>query len=118
MNRLTPRLYVDEDAMNHRVINGLRARGIGVLTAFEADSIGTDDASQLRLASEQQRVLYTFNVADFCRLHAQWMQAGDEHWGIIISARQSYSVGEQIRRLSGLISTVSFAAFRNRIEFL
>lgn len=80
MSQLTPRLYVDEDAMNHRVINGLRARGVGVLTAFETGSIGTDDASQLRLASEQRRVLYTFNVADFCRLHSQWMEAGKEHW--------------------------------------
>ena len=118
MNGLPPRLYVDEDAMNHRVVNGLRARGFDVLTAFKANAIGIDDVGQLTLARDLQRVLYTFNVADFCRLHAQWMQAQRAHWGIIVSARQSHSIGEQVRRLSRLLSSQPAAEFRNRIEFL
>lgn len=104
--------------MNHRVINGLRSRGIDVQTAFEAGAIGIDDNTQLTLARDLQRVLYTFNVADFCRLHSEWMLAGREHWGIIVSARQGYSVGEQVRRLARLLRSQSAAEFLNRMEFL
>jgi hypothetical protein len=112
------RLYFDEDAMNHRVITGLRARNYDVLTAFEGGTIGDDDASQLRFATAQGRVLYTFNVGDFCRLHAAFLATGEVHAGIIVCPRQRYSVGEQIKRLSGLLNSVRPDNFRNRLEFL
>ena len=71
MTPVAPRLYLDEDAMNHRVVRGLLARQIDVLTPLEAQTVGTDDAAQLAFAAQQGRVLYTFNVGDFCRLHAE-----------------------------------------------
>ena len=38
------RLYVDEDASEHAVIRGLRARGVDILTTAEAERLGTSDS--------------------------------------------------------------------------
>jgi hypothetical protein len=113
-----PRLYVDEDAMHRGLIAGLRARGVDVLTVYEAGLLGQDDETQLTFAASQQRVLYTFNVGDFCRLHGEFLQDGREHAGIIVVPRQQYSVGEQIRRLLAVLTAFPGAAMRNRLEFL
>lgn len=113
-----PRLYFDEDAMNHRVVRGLRARQIDVLTPLEAKTIGTDDATQLAFAAQVGRILYSFNVGDFCRLHTEYIRLGLEHAGIIVAARQQYAVGEQVRRIAVLLASISVEQFRNRLEFL
>ena len=118
MTLIPPRLYLDEDVMNHRVVRGLRARSIDVLTPLDAQTVGADDAAQLAFAASQGRVLYTFNVGDFCRLHSAYLSTGKEHAGIIVAVRQQFSVGEQVRRLSLLIASLSADQFRNRLEFL
>ena len=78
------RLYIDEDAMAHALLQGLRARGADLLTAYEAEMTGRDDATQLDFAISQERTLYTFNVADFCRLHTEYMEHRKHHAGIIV----------------------------------
>jgi hypothetical protein len=40
---VTIRLYFDEDSMQHALVNALRARGIDVLTALEAQRIERSD---------------------------------------------------------------------------
>ncbi|MDA0837660.1 MAG: DUF5615 family PIN-like protein [Planctomycetota bacterium] len=88
------RLYVDEDAGEMAVIQGLRARGYDILCTVEAGSLGTSDLDQLHLAIELQRVIYSFNVGDFAKLHSQSLAAGEQHWGIIVIPDQRYSIGE------------------------
>ena len=61
------RLYVDEDASETAVIVGLRARGVELLTTWEAGRLGLSDADQLAFAADQGRALYTFNARDFAR---------------------------------------------------
>jgi uncharacterized protein with PIN domain len=112
------RLYVDEDAMARALVRGLRARGVDVITVLDAGMSEYDDMAQLEHATQQERVLYTFNVGHFCRLHAQFMAQGKDHAGIIVVFRQRYSVGEQIRRLLQLISMKSAEEMRNNLQFL
>ena len=52
------------------------------------------------------------------RLYSNLMRAGQSHAGIILAAQQRYSVGEQMRRLLRLISSLTAEEMRNRIEFL
>jgi hypothetical protein len=52
------------------------------------------------------------------RLCSNLMRAGQNHAGIILAAQQRYSVGEQMRRLLRLISSLTAEEMRNRIEFL
>jgi hypothetical protein len=73
--------YVDEDSSWRSFVEGLRMRGVDVLSAVEAGFIGMDDPTQLAFATEQDRVLWTFNVKDFLSLHAQWLAGGKSRAG-------------------------------------
>jgi hypothetical protein len=112
------RLYVDEDSMRHALVEALRARGVDVLTALEAGMIKRKDEEHLEYATVQGRVLYTFNVGDFYRLHTAFLKQGKSHAGIILARQQRYPVGEQMRRLLKLIAAKSAEEMKNRVEFL
>lgn len=85
---------------------------------LDASMSEQNDMAQMEYATEQGRVLYTFNVGHFCHLHTQYMAQGKRHAGIIVVSRQRYSVGEQIRRLLQLISMKSAEEMRNSLQFL
>ena len=63
------RLYLDEDAMAHRLAQELRMRGIDVVTALQEQMIERDDIDHLEFAAGQGRVLYSFNIGDYYKLH-------------------------------------------------
>jgi hypothetical protein len=112
------RLYLDEDAMSRSLVRELRARGVDVTTAQEEGTLGYDDASQLEFAKSQERVIYTYNVADFYNLHMEYVKEGKNHSGIILAHQKRYTLGEQIRRLLRLMAAKTNEDMRNNIEFL
>ena len=116
MNQI--RLYFDEDAMHSRLVTALRTRGVAVVTVMDFRLTGKTDEEQLAFATERECVLYTFNVSDFYRLHTQWAAAARNHAGIILAPQQRFSVGEQLRRVLHLRSTLTAEAMRNNVEFL
>ena len=89
-----------------------------MLTALEAGMIERDDAEHLTYAIAQGRSLFSFNVQDFYRIHADFLTEGKSHGGIILARQQVYSVGELMRRLLRLISARSAEEMENKIEFL
>ena len=112
------RLYIDEDAMAHRLAQELRLRGVDVTTALDEGMIERDDIEHLEYATLQERALYSFNVGDYHRLHTEFVTQGKEHTGIILAQQQRYSIGEQIRRLLRLIAVRSADDMKNSLEFL
>ena len=104
--------------MSRALVRGLQARNVDVTTALEAGMIEQPDAHHLDYATIQGRVLFSFNVGDFYHLHTQYLAEGKSHTGIILSRQQTYSVGEQLRRLLKLIATKSAQDMHNHIEFL
>jgi hypothetical protein len=112
------RLYFDEDAMDDDLVAALRARGVDVETAYEAGMIEREDHEQLAYATEQGRVVYTFNVGHFCALHAELLSSGVSHAGIVVSQQQHFGVGSQMRRLLNLIAAVTDEEMHGRLEFL
>ncbi len=115
---MTVRLYVDEDAMDRHLVEALRARGVDVVTASDAGMVERTDSDHLEYAAAQGRVLYSFNVADFYRVHSAFLMQGRSHAGIVLARQQHYSVGEQMRRLLRLIATKSAEEMKNEVEFL
>ncbi|MBG1269954.1 DUF5615 family PIN-like protein [Nostoc sp. WHI] len=111
------RLFFDEDSMDQRFIKALRARGVDITSVGEVQTISSSDKEQLTLATELQRVLYTFNVGDFCQLHSIHIEEKQSHAGIIISS-QDYSIGEQMRRVLKLMATKSAEDMINQLVFL
>jgi len=112
------RLYCDEDTMDGDLIHALRIRGMDVTSALEQGMIRRTDADHLEYAAGAGRGLYSFNVGDFQRLHAEYLTQGKHHAGIIPCQQQHYSVGEQMRRLLRLSAQLSAEDMTDRIVFL
>jgi hypothetical protein len=111
-------LYLDEDAMRKSPVFALRARNVDIETASEAGMINRADEDHLAYPSSASRVLYSFNVADYCSIHQAWIAAKRPHSGIIVASQQRYPIAEELRRLTRLIGNVSAEGMENRIEFL
>ncbi|NEP07426.1 MAG: hypothetical protein F6K25_04670 [Okeania sp. SIO2G4] len=111
------RLYLDEDTMDNDFLRALRLRNVDVLSAGEAQMLSCTDEEQLKWALDNQRIIYSFNVRDFYRIHTNLVKQGQQHAGIILSI-QSYSIGEQMRRLLRIIASISAEEMANQIEFL
>lgn len=99
------RLYFDEDSMSRALIRALQARGMDVTNAVDDDMIGRSDREQLEYASSEGRVIYSFNIGDFQRLHTQFLAEGRSHAGIM-------------RRILRLSRELAPEEMRNRLEFL
>lgn len=104
--------------MDRDLAQALRARGIDVITALEAGKIDRADSEHLDLATAQGRVLHSFNVGDFYRLHTTFLAEGKSHAGMILARQQGYSVGEMMRRLLKLIAAKASEEMKDQVEFL
>ena len=72
--------------------------------------------SQLVWATRENRVLLTFNVSDFSRIHEEWVGSSRHHAGIIVSSQRS--IGDLLRRIVALASSLNAEEMRDRLEFL
>lgn len=91
-----------------RIGAAMRERGHDVLAvAEERDLDGASDEEILELASEQERILVTFDAADFPRICRDWTEAGKPHWGcaVVVGVRH-HEFGAAVQALD--------AAFRAR----
>ena len=112
------RFYFDEDSMDRALVRALRGRDVDIITALNADMIEQPDEKHLSFATAQQRVLYSSNIGDFCRLHNIWLTQNRSHTGMVLSLQQHYSVGERMRCLLKLVSQLTAEDMKNRVEFL
>ncbi len=109
------RLFLDEDVHTALAV-ALRKRGHDAVHALEEKRLGLPDESQLNFAASEDRLLVSFNVGDFVRLHNRWVTEGREHAGIIVS--KQLPVGESLRRLLALLQRVEDESMRGQIRFL
>jgi hypothetical protein len=114
---MTIRLYLDEDTSDTNLMAALHLRGVDAAAAVASGMGGKSDERQLIWASEQRRVLYSFNCRDFYKIHSELLRKGQSHRGIILGVQQRYSVGEQMRRLLRLIHACSAEEMQDRVEF-
>ena len=105
--------YFADQHLPRPVVDGLRRRGIDVLTAQEAGRCGVPDPDQLAFATAQGRVLVTFDP-DFLALH----QAGTPHAGIAWCPATKYSIGELIQTLVLVHAALTADEMHNHVEHL
>ena len=103
--------YMDEH-VPRVVTDGLRRRGVGVLTAQEANMMGASDSEHLEIAAKKGYVVFTHD-ADFLRLHA----AGASHSGIVYVPQQT-PVGAIVRGLMVIYELLSSEEMIGRVEFI
>ncbi len=109
------KIYVDED-VHGLIAKALRLRGWDVLTTLEAGKTAATDEDQLRFASEKGLAILSYNVADFPRLHYEFLERGEDHAGIIVARQMDAS--RNVQPLFNLLSHVSADEMRNQLVFL
>jgi len=77
------KFYTDEN-VSSAIVNGLRRRGIDVLSAKDAKMLGKSDEEHLQFATEKNRILFTQDD-DFLKLHA----SGYEQIGIVYTHQRT-----------------------------
>lgn len=99
--------------MRNAVANGLRRRGVDVLTAHEAGRHGFPDDEQLTFAAQQGRVMVTMD-SDYIALSAQ----GTPHAGIAYAKPDSLSIGEWVQSLILIYDVLDSDDMNDHIEYL
>lgn len=109
-------LYMDVH-VSQLVTDGLRRRGIDVLTAQEDLQARTDDELLLRRATDLGRVFYTQDE-DFLRIGAEWQSASVDFVGIVYCHQQRLGVGAQVDQLELVAICSDIEDVRNRVRHL
>src|SRR5687767_166821 len=109
------RFFTDEDLYSS-VAARLRKQGFDAVSSPETNRLAASDESQLTWAAKEARVLLTFNVSDYARLHKEWTAHSKHHAGIVVSSQRP--IGDLLRRVIALASSLSAEDMRNRLEYL
>jgi predicted nuclease of predicted toxin-antitoxin system len=109
------RLYIDEDVHGNLGV-ALRQQGYDALTVNEAGNGGLSDSQQLALAAENNRVVFTFNAADFIALHFDYLTRKVTHSGIILS--KQITIKETVSRLLFFLDRVTADEMRDSLFWL
>ena len=102
--------YLLDEDISHRVATGLRQRGIDAVSVHEIGRANLEipDEDQLAFATQQGRVLVTFNRRDYETLSGRWSADGQTHAGILWCSEQTVTR----RDIGGLVRALEAAAGR------
>lgn len=87
----SPSLYLDEDASDPVIKKAIEDTQFDVISTYDEDMEGASDVEQLKFATSEERVLFSFNARDFAQLHEEWHELGKEHYGILLASQQKSS---------------------------
>ena len=83
MAGLGVRVYLDENVDIH-VTDALQRHGYEATHALREGNMRVCDEQHLRYATLHGRAVVTHNFGDYVRLHADFVQRGEHHEGIIL----------------------------------
>ena len=109
------RLFLDED-VPEAVAVALRLRGYDVMTTRQAGRKGLTDAEQLDYAHSEARVFLTHNVADFARIHEEYVSKRRKHSGIILARQRP--IGLIVTALLKFLSSSEAKNLQNQVVWL
>jgi hypothetical protein len=78
------RLFLDAHVSARRIASTLRHPHDVRAADEERELDGWEDERLLELATEEGRIMITFNVADFARITTEWAAAGRSHAGCLL----------------------------------
>lgn len=109
-------LYIDHHVKSV-ITEGLRKRGVDVLTCAEDGTDRSDDSQILERATQLGRIVFTQDD-DFLALADEWLENGREFAGVIYAHQLAITIGEAIRNVELIAKVLEPEDMRNRIEFL
>ncbi len=99
------------------ITNGLRVRGVEVLTAQDDGTITLSDAELLTRATELGRPLFSQDDDLLAEAHARLL-VGEDFAGVIYSHQLSSPIGRCIEDLELIAKTCEEEDMLNNIEFI
>jgi hypothetical protein len=106
-------LYMDQHVPS-AITEGLRERGIDVLTAHEDGHSAADDEIIFAHCTQLGRILFTRDH-DFLQLAFAAQADSREFAGIVFAHQLQVTIGDAIRDLELICHAVSADAMRNRV---
>jgi predicted nuclease of predicted toxin-antitoxin system len=106
------RVYLDEN-MDVHLVDALKQLGYDVTHAYAEGNAILPDEQHLRFAITRWRTVVTHNFNDFVRLHADFLQRGEHHEGIILMPVCSLS--EMLARLKKHLDSYTPAMQRDNL---
>lgn len=113
---MTLSIYMDHH-VPAAVTDGLRRRGVVVLTAHEDGAARLDDDLLLERASGTGYVVFT-EGADFLEIAHRWQRTGREFAGVVYAHQLHVTVGQVIRDLELIAKVLGADEIRNQVVFL
>lgn len=86
-------VFYTNESVNIVIAEGLKRRGVKVISARDTDKLGLSDKEQLDYAARENLVIVTHDD-DFLSIAMEC-----DHKGIVYVHQQKYRVGDLIRRL-------------------
>ena len=99
------------------ITEGLRRRGLNVLTSQEDGTREADDEDLLTRATDLGRTLVSQDQ-DLLRIASEWQQAGRTFSGVVFSPQQGTSIGRCVEDLELLATCCRLEEMENRVTFL
>jgi Domain of unknown function (DUF5615) len=99
------------------VTDGLRGRGVDVLTVQEDGRVGDDDPDVLDRAAKLGRVVFTQD-ADFLAEGTRRQRAGIPFAGVVYAHQLRISVAQCINDLELIAGAMDLVEFAGRVEYL
>ncbi len=107
--------------MNHHVpsaiTEGLRSKGVNVITAFEDGAAQYDDDRLLARASELGRILFTQDD-DLLAVAQSWIAAGKPFAGLIYGHQRALTIGRAVRDLELIAKASEREDMQNQVQFV
>ena len=113
---MTVPLYMDHH-VKAAITDGLRRRGVDVLTCAEDGTAQADDDPILTRATALGRTLFTQDD-DFLVLADEWLRNGRDFAGVVYAEQLGITIGQAIRDLELIAKVLDPTDMRNRVEFL
>jgi len=113
---MTIKLYTDHN-VPRAIVDGLRSRGVDVVTSFEDGTSELDDSELLDRATELGRALFTRDY-DLLQEATNRQRSGIHFSGVIYAHQLRVSIGTCIRDLEIIAKAGEPEDIENRVEFL
>jgi hypothetical protein len=99
------------------VTEGLRRRGVDVLTAEEDGAAAWADDQLLTRAEQLGRVLFSQDD-DLLAIAHEWQQTGRAFAGLVYAHQLNITIGQAVSSLELIAKAMDLQDMRNRIEFI
>ena len=109
-------LYMDHH-IPAAITQGLRRRGLDVLTCRDDETTNWEDNPLFERAAELDRILFTMDE-DHLAIARRWQQTGREFAGLLFAHALGISIGKAIDDIELIATACDLSEMRNQVQYL